>query len=161
MGQVPDSPDNQHPGKTDGDYESIGYSLVAEKAIKYRYPYFSNLKFILIFLVILGHLIEKYIYVNHDLYTIYTVIYMVHMPLFAFISGYFSKNSFRKLKRIWKIGGQFFLLHLGWLLVNLLLTGDIGNWKTPYWYFWYLLSLFSGSVWEFFYNSLADEYPPK
>ena len=56
MGQVPDSPDNQHPGKTDGDYESIGYSLVEEKAIKYRYPYFSNLKFILIFLVILGHL---------------------------------------------------------------------------------------------------------
>lgn len=142
MEQVPDSPDNQHPVKTDGDYEFIGYSLVAEKVSKNRDPYFSNLKFILIFLVILGHLIEKYIYVNHDLYSIYTVIYMVHMPLFAFISGFFSKNSYRKLNRIWKIGGLFFLLHLGWLLVNLLLTGDIGDWKTPYWYFWYLLSLF-------------------
>jgi hypothetical protein len=108
VGQVPDSPDNQHPGKTDGDYESIGYSLVAEKAIKYRYPYFSNLKFILIFLVILGHLIEKYIYVNHDLYTIYTVIYMVHMPLFAFISSYFSKTALENLSGSGKLVGSSF-----------------------------------------------------
>jgi hypothetical protein len=106
--QVPDSPDNQHPVKTDGDYEFIGYSLVAEKVSKNRDPYFSNLKFILIFLVILGHLIEKYIYVNHDLYSIYTVIYMVHMPLFAFISGFFLKTAIENLTGSGKSGGCSF-----------------------------------------------------
>lgn len=161
MGQVHNSPDKQHLRKTDGDYGSIGYSVVAEKVTKNRDPYFSNLKFILIFLVILGHLIEKYIYVNHDLYTIYAVIYMVHMPLFAFISGYFSKNSYKKLNRIWKIGGQFLLSHLGWLLVNLLLTGDIGDWKTPYWYFWYLLSLFCWKWLGIFLQFISRRVPSK
>ncbi len=143
MGQLPNAPDNQHLIKANGYYGSIGYSVATgEEAIKKRDPYFTNLKFILIFLVILGHLIERYIYINHDFYIIYTVIYMLHMPLFAFISGYFSKNSYRKLNSVWKIGGQYFLLHLGWLMVNLFITGDIGDWKTPYWYFWYLLSLF-------------------
>jgi fucose 4-O-acetylase-like acetyltransferase len=83
------------------------------------------------------------------------------MPLFAFISGYFSKNSYRKLKRIWKIGGQFFLLHLGWLLVNLLLTGDIGDWKTPYWYFWYLLSLFFWKWMGIFLQFINRRVPSK
>ena len=143
MEQLPDSSDNQPPEKTGGYYEPIGYFVTTgEKAVKERDPYFSNLKFILIFLVILGHLMEKYIYANHVLYIIYTVIYMVHMPLFAFISGYFSKNSYKKLNYVWKIGEQYFLLHLGWLLVNLLTTGEIGDWRSPYWYFWYLLSLF-------------------
>ena len=143
MEQLPDSSDNQRPVKTGRYYDPIGYFVTTEeKSVKKRDPYFSNLKFILIFLVILGHLMEKHIYTNHDLYIIYTAIYMVHMPLFAFISGYFSKNSHKKLNHVWKIGGQYLLLHLGRLLVNLLITGEIGDWKSPYWYFWYLLSLF-------------------
>jgi hypothetical protein len=129
--QLPDSSDNQRPVKTCRYYDPIGYFVTTEeKSVKKRDPYFSNLKFILIFLVILGHLMEKHIYTNHDLYIIYTAIYMVHMPLFAFISGYFSKNSHKKLNHVWKIGGQYLLLHLGRLLVNLLITGENrGNWR--------------------------------
>lgn len=41
-----------------------------------------------------------------------------------------------------KLVDSFFLLHSGWLLINLFVTGYIGDWKIPYWYFWYLLSLF-------------------
>lgn len=105
-------------------------------------PYFCNVKLILIFLVILGHLMEKYIYTDHTLYVLYSIIYVVHMPLFTFVSGFFSKNSLRRFTQIWRVGGYFLIIHIGWLLINLLLTGEIGNWKCPYWYFWYLLSLF-------------------
>lgn len=112
------------------------------RELKKRDPYFCNIKFILILLVVLGHLMERYIYIDHNMYILYAFIYMVHMPLFAFVSGYFSKNSLQRIAQTWKIGGDFFILHVGWLPISLLLTGEIGNWKCPYWYFWYLLSLF-------------------
>jgi fucose 4-O-acetylase-like acetyltransferase len=160
--QLPDSSDNQRPVKTGRYYDPIEYFVTTEeKSVKKRDPYFSNLKFILIFLVILGHLMEKHIYTNHDLYIIYTAIYMVHMPLFAFISGYFSKNSHKKLNHVWKIGGQYLLLHLGRLLVNLLITGEIGDWKSPYWYFWYLLSLFGWKSMGIFILYIKKYVDPK
>lgn len=143
MEPVSKTPDGQTLIETHRHCKFIEASVsLSEKTIRRWDPYFCNLKFVLIFLVILGHLIEKHIYVNHYLYIIYTVIYMVHMPLFAFVSGYFSKNSDKKLNRIWRIGGQLLILHLGWLLINLFLTGGLEGWKSPYWYFWYLLSLF-------------------
>lgn len=57
---------------------------------KNRNPYWDTLKGILIVLVVLGHtgtaLGEK----------ILSVIYSFHMPLFLFISGYFSKRDMSK-----------------------------------------------------------------
>ncbi|MFY9176926.1 MAG: acyltransferase family protein [Caldicoprobacterales bacterium] len=124
MEQLPDSPNSQHLIKTNEDYGSIEYSVTAKKATKYRDPYFCNLKFILISLVILGHLMEKYTYTNNDLYNIYALIYMVHMPLFAFISGYFSKNINRKLNMVWKIGGQFFFIAF-WMALDKLICDRV------------------------------------
>ncbi|MGN1157193.1 MAG: acyltransferase family protein [Agathobacter sp.] len=53
---------------------------------------FDNLKAILIILVVLGHLLDTTNPVSHIFPTIYYFIYFFHMPLFIFISGYFSKN---------------------------------------------------------------------
>ena len=59
--------------------------------MKIRDPYFDNLKFILILLVVLGHFFS--INCWHPLLGALTnVIYSFHMPVFIFISGFFSKN---------------------------------------------------------------------
>ena len=56
-------------------------------AIKQRNPYWDTLKAMLIVLVVLGHtgtaMGNKWL----------SVIYAFHMPLFIFISGYFSKKQ--------------------------------------------------------------------
>lgn len=54
---------------------------------------FDNLKAILLILVIFGHAIEFVIYNSNGIVKyIYTALYIFHMPVFIFISGYFSKK---------------------------------------------------------------------
>src|SRR5699024_11474008 len=49
----------------------------------------SNLKGILIFLVVFGHFIEIY---KKEYYELFVFIYAFHMPVFIFLSGYFAKR---------------------------------------------------------------------
>lgn len=53
---------------------------------------FDNLKFLLIFLVVLGHFIDCYTIDSNLLKTIFIFIYSFHMPLFIFLSGFFSER---------------------------------------------------------------------
>lgn len=59
--------------------------------MKERDVYFDNLKFILISLVVMGHLFQPF---NGGITIgpIFKFLYSFHMPLFIFIAGYFSKN---------------------------------------------------------------------
>lgn len=57
-----------------------------------RLAYFDNIKFVLIFLVVLGHLAECFYDTSHSCKALFNFIYAFHMPLFIFISGYFSKK---------------------------------------------------------------------
>ena len=59
---------------------------------KARDPFFDNAKFILIFFVVLGHLIEPYALDIPFYKTVFVFIYFFHMPAFVLVSGYFSKN---------------------------------------------------------------------
>ena len=60
-----------------------------------RVYYFDNLKAALIFLVVIGHVFEL---VTSRLIDIaYMFVYIFHMPLFIFVSGYFAKYSPKKL----------------------------------------------------------------
>lgn len=61
-----------------------------------RFYGLDNLKFILIFCVVLGHTIEISD-VNGDFELLYRVIYSFHMPVFIFIAGYFAKFSKKKI----------------------------------------------------------------
>lgn len=61
--------------------------------IQKRDPFFDILKGILILLVVIGHTFEKYIAEGMIPYSIYGTLYTFHMPLFIFISGYFTKNA--------------------------------------------------------------------
>lgn len=56
----------------------------------------DNIKAILLFLVALGHTLDVYKDVwNVNMYLM-KYIYLFHMPLFAFITGYFTKNTERQ-----------------------------------------------------------------
>ena len=105
--------------------------------VKLRNAYYCNLKLILIYLVILGHLIEPQIGTSPGLYRLYRFLYLFHMPLFAFLSGLFlrSRNDcLRQLRRMLPLYG------LCQTAAVLLGQGAV-RWDTPWWYLWYLLSL--------------------
>lgn len=108
--------------------------------------YFDNLKFLLITLVVIGHLIEP---LNEDplLRPIYLMIYTFHIPLFVLISGYFAKN----------IGsGDYLNKVISRLIVPYLLFESLYSlfdfwiydraelkfsYFTPYWLMWFFFSM--------------------
>ena len=75
-----------------------------DTAVTKRSQKWDILKFILIFLVVLGHAAEYYTSGNEHIRAIIFFIYIFHMPLFIFVSGLFAKNTIDK-KRIDKISG--------------------------------------------------------
>lgn len=104
----------------------------------------DNLKVLLIFLVVFGHLIERYINTNDTLMGMYMFIYTFHMPLFIFISGFLSKNI-HKSKRIFfnNLLVPYVVLNVIWYTLAYLYTGE-KNLPIIYpgWTLWFLLSLF-------------------
>ena len=61
---------------------------------KERDYFFDNLKAVLIFLVVLGHFLLP-IRGDNPLVVVKRLIYVFHMPLFVFISGYFAKKIYK------------------------------------------------------------------
>ncbi|XZH79098.1 acyltransferase family protein (plasmid) [Clostridium perfringens] len=110
-----------------------------------RDSYFDNLKGFLIFTVVLGHILENIsldVLGSHDLVLF---IYIFHMPLFTFVSGYFSKKSSRRPKELaanmFKI---YFLAQLGYYIFYKYIAGVADttfDLFQPNWSLWYLLSL--------------------
>lgn len=71
-----------------------------EIAIDNRDKSLDQIKFILIFCVIVGHAIEPSRYENTISASLYSIIYVFHMPLFILLSGYFSKGTnFEKMNK--------------------------------------------------------------
>ncbi|MBO4918303.1 MAG: acyltransferase family protein [Bacteroidales bacterium] len=109
---------------------------------KARIAYWDNLKGILIALVVLGHtgtaMGDRWL----------SVIYAFHMPLFVFVSGFFS----RKRDNFWESTRKLIILYLLFNTIYLLLDiipaltggGNILTFKrllTPSFALWYILSL--------------------
>lgn len=66
----------------------------------------DGIKLLLIVLVVIGHCIEPSRYSNTISGSLYSVIYLFHMPLFVFLSGYFANvNSLKE----WKYKGIRFI----------------------------------------------------
>lgn len=104
----------------------------------------DSLKFVLIFIVILGHLLGEYLNQSHVNLMMRNFIYLFHMPLFVFVSGYFSKNlNFRKgRKGLFKLLEIFITIQV--LVLIFKLINDTISWSdiiTPWWIMWYLVSL--------------------
>lgn len=113
-----------------------------------RSKYFDNAKFILIFLVVFGHLISPLKEQDGILFTLYTVIFLFHMPAFILISGYFAKGFKNKgyfIKSVKKILLPYFIFQIIYSIYYYL----VGKEETlhfdflhPHWSLWFLLSLF-------------------
>lgn len=98
-----------------------------EITIKSRESGYCNLKLLLMFLVIYGHLIEPCISQNKILYEIYRIIYTVHMPLFVFLSGLFLKNAKSCLIQAKKAAIYYSIFQVLYLLLDFLLYGNRGH----------------------------------
>ncbi|PFP26816.1 acyltransferase [Bacillus sp. AFS073361] len=113
-----------------------------------RSKYFDNAKFILIFLVVFGHLISPLKEEDGILFTLYTVIFLFHMPAFIFISGYFAKGFKKKgyiVKSIKKILLPYFIFQIIYSVYYYLNGQEASlefDFLHPHWSLWFLLSLF-------------------
>lgn len=130
-----------------------------EITIRSRDAGYCNLKLLLLFLVVYGHLIEPWITQSKLLQEIYRIIYMVHMPVFAFLSGLFLKgkeNSLRQTKRSF----LYYIL----LQTVVFAVMNYTKWETvilekPYWHLWYLLSLTYWAGAAYLWNRLVERLP--
>lgn len=103
----------------------------------------DNLKAILIFFVVFGHVIEYYVMDSNSLRAIYIFIYVFHMPLFVFISGYFSKKTKGIHDSVNTLLIPYIIFNLIWYTAVYLKTGDaMFSVINPGWTLWYLISLF-------------------
>jgi fucose 4-O-acetylase-like acetyltransferase len=113
-----------------------------------RSKYFDNAKFILIFLVVFGHLISPLKEQDGILFTLYTVIFLFHMPAFILISGYFAKGYKKKgyfIKSIKKILLPYFIFQIIYSIYYFLNGQEEKldfDFLHPHWSLWFLLSLF-------------------
>jgi fucose 4-O-acetylase-like acetyltransferase len=113
-----------------------------------RSKFFDNAKFILIFFVVLGHVISPLKERDGILFTIYTCIFLFHMPAFVFISGYFSK-PFNKKGAILKTTKKLIIPYIIFQIIYSIYYYLIGQENTlsidflhPHWALWFLLSLY-------------------
>ncbi|TGE37560.1 hypothetical protein E4K67_12530 [Desulfosporosinus fructosivorans] len=110
--------------------------------IKERDSYFDNLKFLLIALVVIGHTIEP-MTSSGTIQFLYILIYLFHMPLFSFVTGYFSKR-YSPTKLLQNVAIPYIVFQLLYFLFTRYVLGNIFitlSFFTPYWIMWYLLSL--------------------
>lgn len=111
--------------------------------MKQRNPFFDNAKLFLIYLVVLGHISNS----NNKLSLATTEwIFSFHMPLFIFISGYFTKITDKKkyltgVLNFTETLAVFTCIHM---LVEYLQGKPINNYQQliyPKWTLWFLFSL--------------------
>ena len=105
-----------------------------------RINYIDNIKGLLIFLVVLGHFIYDFAIYNVACSNIAKFIYLFHMPVFVFVSGFLWKDkiNYSKIKKFivfYLIGNTLYML-FAYMFYNKEL-----NLIEPYYSFWYLLAL--------------------
>ncbi|MCI8307054.1 MAG: acyltransferase family protein [Lachnospiraceae bacterium] len=112
---------------------------------EYKY---DNMKAVLIYLVVLGHMLSKFAIGNDTADIIYKIIFSFHMPAFLFVSGYFAKNDSKTVLK------SLVPLYLLFQMVNYLVGYAVkireGTFSvdsiniqffTPRYTLWYLLAL--------------------
>lgn len=121
--------------------------------------YWDSLKFVLIFLVVYGHIAPRFLEGSHFNMAIYNFIYMFHMPLFVFVSGRFShiRDRERYKNSIFRLFETYVVFQIIRTAFQVLLGGDltIECLITPQWTLWYLIALI---YWRFLVCYLPDEW---
>ncbi len=104
----------------------------------------SNMKGLLIFLVVFGHLVSPY---QEKFNGLYLFVYSFHIPLFVLVSGYFAKRAnFQKICNFVLLYLIFqFLYKFYVILVNPRRDFEL-TYDQPYYHLWYLTSM---AAWYF------------
>jgi len=92
---------------------------------KNRAAIWDNLKFVLIYTVVVGHLAEYYTEYSENMRSLYFFIYLFHMPAFIFLAGMFGKNTVRD-RNYNKVLGYFvlyFIMKIIFYIARLILHG--------------------------------------
>jgi fucose 4-O-acetylase-like acetyltransferase len=107
----------------------------------------DNARFMLIALVVVGHLLEQLVDAGPLATALYRWIYLFHMPAFVLISGALSRRTLNRRRALGLATGLlipylvFQTLYPAWD-AWLFQTGDGSQgYLTPYWLLWYLPSL--------------------
>jgi len=101
----------------------------------------DNIRFLLIFLVILGHCME--LFQGEFSLALYKIIYSFHMPAFLFLTGFFARFHPRKI--VFNLICPYILFQILYRAFDAyILQGKDSftlNFTTPYWILWYLLTV--------------------
>jgi fucose 4-O-acetylase-like acetyltransferase len=133
-------------------FGEINYGVIIMASTSKRSMYFDNAKFILIFLVVFGHLISPLKEQDGILFTLYKVIFLFHMPAFIFITGYFSKGYQKKgylLKTVRKVLLPYIIFQMIYSIYYYLNGQETVlefDFLHPHWSLWFLLSLFGWNL---------------
>lgn len=148
-------------------------------ATKNRIAYLDKSKGLLIFLVVLGHFLEKYFgWLDNSVGPILRFIYLIHMPAFIFISGIFF-NITKKSYYFYNYLSIFIVFQIAYVLFDFFIfDGQIFKWlNRPYWITWFLFTLstycliapmllkFKNAIWIALFLSVyvglisSDNYP--
>ena len=113
--------------------------------MKKRDFYFDNLKALLIIAVIIGNSLEYANPTSIDVHYFILFLYIFHMPLFTFVSGYFCTKSKRSTQekvvyilKIYLFAQVFYYILERVILKNITHSFDLFS---SQWTLWYLLSL--------------------
>ncbi len=126
---------------------------------------YDNTKFLMIFLVVFGHLLEPLAGQGGLVRALYLSIYSFHMPVFVLLCGLLTKpdpQGDQSAKIIQSLLVPFLAFTLLYEFFNLLTTGNISHYSTglqPYWLLWFLLSLFCWRVFAPFFMKLKYPLP--
>lgn len=112
-----------------------------------RVAVWDNARFLVMVLVVFGHLIES-IRGTQAIDALYGVIYAFHMPAFLFMSGVFASSDAltpKRLARTAQLLATWLVVEFAWALIRLV-SGDTPFPSTflvlPKWAAWFLVSLF-------------------
>lgn len=119
------------------------------------------LKFILIFLVVFGHVVDTYFDNSGWAKSLIVIIYSFHMPVFVFVSGLFSKKNISE-KRYEKITGYLFMYFITKIIIALgraIVTGEMGfsilsEGGLP----WYMLAMFAFQLVTIALRNISPRY---
>lgn len=130
-------------------------------APKTRIALWDNCKFLLVYLVVLGHVANQMVDTARGVRIVFMLIYLFHMPAFVFISGLFSKRNINE-KRYTHIFEYlllyiFFNVYMG--LVRMAILGEINFqlFATPS-APWYAFALFAFCMITIFLRRLPPCY---
>lgn len=117
-------------------------SITNKKNIKEKMLFWDNYKGLLIFLVVFGHFTWEYYSCSSYVAYITKAIYLFHMPMFIFISGYLSKSENSKsLKSVNKLLLFYVIFNTLMMLYLFIFENGNVNFVNSYNSYWYLIAI--------------------